>query len=66
MGYITLNKGWVWDKWGSMVSPGAAIAPYMVSVGNHELDHSKGNDPSGEETFNPEYFKGEFKNLNLL
>ena len=55
-----MSKGWAWDKWSSMVSPGAAIAPYMVSVGNHELDHREGNDPSGEEAFNPEYFKGEF------
>ena len=31
LGYAE-GKGWVWDKWGSMVSPGAAIAPYMVSV----------------------------------
>ena len=36
LGYA-LGKGWVWDRWGSMVSPGAAIAPYMVSVGNHEI-----------------------------
>ena len=47
------GKGWVWDRWGSMVSPGAALAPYMVSVGNHELDHVAGDDPSGEEPFNP-------------
>ena len=52
LGYA-LGKAWVWDRWGSMVSPGAAIAPYMVSVGNHELDHTQGNDPSGEEAFNP-------------
>ena len=52
LGYA-LGKGWVWDRWGSMVSPGAAIAPYMVSVGNHELDHTQGDDPSGEEAFNP-------------
>jgi len=48
-----LGRGWVWDRWGSMVSPGAAIAPYMVSVGNHELDHVRGEDPSGEKPFNP-------------
>ena len=52
LGYA-LGKGWVWDRWGSMVSPGAAIAPYMVTVGNHELDHVEGNDPSGEVPFNP-------------
>ena len=52
LGYA-LGKAWVWDRWGSMVSPGAAIAPYMVTVGNHELDHTQGNDPSGEEAFNP-------------
>ena len=57
LGYAE-GKGWIWDKWGSMVSPGAAIAPYMVSVGNHELDHTKGNDPSGEDVFNPSWWHG--------
>merc|ERR1719400_1901079 len=52
LGYAE-GKGWVWDRWGSMVSPGAAIAPYMVSLGNHELDHVRGTDPSGEPPFLP-------------
>ena len=36
LGYAE-SKGWVWDRWGSIVSPAAAIVPYMTSVGNHEL-----------------------------
>ena len=34
LGYA-MSRGWVWDRWGSIVSPGAALAPYMVSVGKN-------------------------------
>ena len=30
----------------------------QVSVGNHELDHTKGNDPTGEDVFNPSWWHG--------
>merc|ERR1719367_2696260 len=40
-----------------MVSPGAAIAPYMVTVGNHELDHVEGNDASDGECGVPTFVR---------
>ena len=37
-----MGKHWIWDKWGTMISPGASLVPYMVSPGNHEYDHNQG------------------------
>ena len=48
-----------WDAWMSIIEPYASLAPYMVSVGNHEYDHVTGGnkDPSHAkgEGFHPEW-----------
>jgi hypothetical protein len=40
-----------------MIEPYAKVAPYMVSIGNHEFDYSSGgeHDPSGEAPFKPSW-----------
>jgi len=40
---------YIWDVWGSQIEPIARVAPYMVSLGNHEYDHTADSpkDPSG-------------------
>ena len=35
-----------WDHWGRENEPGAARAPYMVSLGNHEMDFVSGGERS--------------------
>ena len=44
----------IWDEWLNMISPFTTRVPLMVSVGNHEYDHTKGGekgkDPSGVPT----------------
>ncbi|CAB9508582.1 Probable inactive purple acid phosphatase [Seminavis robusta] len=44
----------IWDEWLNMVSPFAVKVPLMVSIGNHEYDHTDGGgagkDPSGVPT----------------
>eukprot|EP01035_Chromulina_nebulosa_P018126 gene18126-23780_t len=43
------GEGIEWDVFGNIIEPIAEKIPYMVSVGNHEYDHTSGgeNDPSG-------------------
>ena len=58
LGYADGNA-WVWDRWGSIISPGAASAPYMTTGGNHEMDYSEGGqDPTGEGPFKPDWWAG--------
>jgi len=44
-----VGNGYLWDLHGAEIQKMSAIAPYMVSVGNHEYDHegTAGRDPSG-------------------
>lgn len=37
-----------WDVWGRLVEPLASKVPYMVAVGNHEIeqDHKTGDNPN--------------------
>ena len=48
-----------WDVWMSYIEPYATLAPYMVSIGNHEYDHEVGGakDPSHAdgEGFHPDW-----------
>eukprot|EP01083_Nonionella_stella_P235024 826877_1 len=52
LGYAE-GRGWVWERWGNMISQVAMHVPYMISIGNHEYDHTykpmskSGNDVSG-------------------
>jgi hypothetical protein len=62
LGYA-MGSHWIWDKWGTLVEPAARLAPYMVSVGNHEFDYDQGSqkDPSktagtGDGSFQPEWW----------
>ena len=46
------GNGYTWEIWSNMVSNIASHVPYMISVGNHEYDHTSGcnngkNDLSG-------------------
>ena len=43
------GKGWIWEKFFRMIEPIASSIPYMISVGNHEYDHTgqSHKDPSG-------------------
>jgi len=43
------SVGYIWDIWGTQIEPIARVAPYMVSLGNHEYDHTADSpeDPSG-------------------
>eukprot|EP00731_Ephydatia_muelleri_P016712 Em0009g1136a len=43
-----LGHAYIWDAWMSLIEPYSSRAPYMVSIGNHEQDHTMGgaNDPS--------------------
>ena len=53
------GKGWIWEKFFHMIEPVAKHIPYMVSIGNHEYDHTgqPHKDPSGVLTtgFNPSW-----------
>lgn len=43
----------IWDEWFGMISPFSTSIPLMVSIGNHEYDHTDGGigkDPSGVKT----------------
>ena len=48
-----------WDVWMSLIEPYATLAPYMISIGNHEYDHEVGGskDPSRAkgEGFHPKW-----------
>ena len=47
------GQAWQWEKWFHVVEPLAAQIPYMISIGNHEYDHTEGgmsHDPSGVRT----------------
>ena len=48
-----------WEIWMSYIEPYATLAPYMVSIGNHEYDHESGGakDPSHApaEGFHPDW-----------
>ena len=48
-----------WDEWMSLIEPYATLAPYMISIGNHEYDHigQGSKDPSGAngQGFHPEW-----------
>ena len=54
-----LGFAFKWEMWMSYIEPCATLAPYMVSIGNHEYDHEVGGakDPScaGGEGFHPEW-----------
>jgi hypothetical protein len=51
LGYA-LGVGRRWDQWSSMVEKGAALAPYLTTVGNHEINHVDGTkDVTGERPF---------------
>ena len=43
------GKGWIWERFFNMIEPLARHTPYMVSIGNHEYDHTgqPHKDPSG-------------------
>jgi len=44
----------VWDEWFQIVEPVSSLVPYMITIGNHEYDHTVGGgggkDPSGVPT----------------
>ena len=48
-----------WDIWMTLIEPYASLAPYMISIGNHEQDHLVGGakDPSHApgEGFHPSW-----------
>jgi len=50
-GDISYARGaaYIWDRWFGMVEPYTTLVPYMVTIGNHEYDHTSGGekDPSG-------------------
>ena len=46
-----------WDVWFDLIEPYASKVPYMITIGNHEYDHVKGTDPSGDN-FRPSWFNG--------
>eukprot|EP00898_Chlorokybus_atmophyticus_P000731 jgi/Chlat1/1659/Chrsp127S01953 len=55
-----LGAEYVWERFMRQIEPIAASTPYMVSMGNHEYDHSSGGerDPSGAALpggFRPEW-----------
>eukprot|EP01084_Bolivina_argentea_P038028 70317_1 len=35
-----VGYGYIWEQWSNMVANIASTIPYMVSVGNHEYDHT--------------------------
>jgi len=47
LGYA-MGSGYIWDVWGALIEPISSRIPYMVTVGNHEYDHTGSRlDPSG-------------------
>lgn len=50
-GDISYARGhaYIWDRWFPMIEPYATKVPYMITIGNHEYDHTsgEGKDPSG-------------------
>jgi len=50
-GDISYARGaaYIWDRWFQLIEPMATRVPYMISIGNHEYDHTGtgGADPSG-------------------
>jgi len=44
----------IWDEWFDLIEPVASVVPYMITIGNHEYDHTSGGangkDPSGVTT----------------
>ena len=47
LGYA-MGQGYIWDVWGKLVEPISSRVPYMVTVGNHEYDHTGSHlEPSG-------------------
>lgn len=52
LGYA-LGNHWLWDKWGTIMSWGASLAPYMVSPGNHEYDFTT----SSRSSFVPSWWE---------
>ena len=56
MGDLSYARGaaHIWDEWLHMISSFTTRVPLMISVGNHEYDHTKGGengkDPSGVKT----------------
>lgn len=61
-GDLSYARGYanIWDTWMAIIEPYAKVAPYMVSVGNHEFDYTSGstNDPSNDTHFQPSWFNG--------
>ncbi|DBA03021.1 TPA: hypothetical protein N0F65_003209 [Lagenidium giganteum] len=52
VGDLSYAKGrtYMWDQFGAVIQPVASKLPYMVAVGNHEYDYTRGgagHDPSG-------------------
>lgn len=51
--------GYIWEQWHYLIEPISTRIPYLVSIGNHEYDHTTGglNDPSGAEGtgFHPDW-----------
>ena len=39
-----------WERWFSLIQPTAVRVPYMVSVGNHEMDHIVPSDNDASHT----------------
>ena len=68
IGDISYAEGWAyyWDIWGPLIEPYATLVPYMVTIGNHEYDHTsggRGRDPSGVDTdagWKPSWFPGTY------
>ena len=65
-GDISYAEGYayIWEQWFWLTEPYATLVPYMVGIGNHEYDHSKGGigrDPSNVTTDDgwiPDWFDG--------
>ena len=41
------GNGYNWDKWSNMISPIAMQVPYMITIGNHEYDHTSSPNDGG-------------------
>lgn len=65
-GDISYARGiaYLWEVWFKLTEPYATLVPYMVGIGNHEYDHTRGgigHDPSNitsDDGWRPEWFNG--------
>ena len=39
-----VGLGYRWDQWMTLIEPYSTLAPYMITVGNHEQEHIVGGD----------------------